>query len=205
MLKFNRHIYLCSNTCRLKKREEFLKQGTDREAKKKRKSSGYDGLASDEDDERVEKNDVDPVPDAVMQLKLAEVIINEGLRAVNDEDRSQLLLEFWRSARKCGEIAERLERDLFDRLWQEKAHCEQAWLAKIERDAVDDPYALFDEAVERLPTEKMIRLYVDFCDHRVSSGSYLFRSSNTSYCMPFFAFILMLTDCIARSKRLIDM
>uniref|UniRef100_A0A914XLG8 U3 small nucleolar RNA-associated protein 6 n=1 Tax=Plectus sambesii TaxID=2011161 RepID=A0A914XLG8_9BILA len=176
----NRHLYLTlfdievNYVRRLKKREEFLKKGIDREQKKKQKTSGIDGLESDDDEDETKGDNVDfdPVPDAVMQLKLAEVIINEGLRTVKDDHRSELLLEFWRSARKCGEVAQRLEVELFERLWTEKDHCEHAWLAKVERDAGDDPYAVYDEAVELLPTEKMIRFYADFCERRVSNDPF---------------------------------
>jgi hypothetical protein len=110
----------------------------------------------------------------VLQLKLADVVVTQGLLSVKEQHRSELLLDFWRSARKCGEIAERLEKQLFDRLSAESTRCEEAWLAKVERDARDDPYPVFDEAVAQLPTEKMIRLYAAFCEQRISSGTVSF-------------------------------
>jgi hypothetical protein len=90
-----------------------------------------------------------------------------------------MLFSFWRSACDCGPIANRLQKRLFKRLWTENAESEEAWLAKIERklkknitddNANDDPYASYEEAVDCLPTERMIRLYVEFCDQHATNG-----------------------------------
>uniref|UniRef100_F1KTA6 U3 small nucleolar RNA-associated protein 6 n=1 Tax=Ascaris suum TaxID=6253 RepID=F1KTA6_ASCSU len=107
--------------------------------------------------------------DAVLNLKLAEVVAEQALSCPKIVDKNELLYCLWRTSRDCGEVANRLENTLYAKLWEEGNICEESFIAKHERDIEKgDMYEIYDEAVIRFPTLKMFRHYIGVCERRIT-------------------------------------
>uniref|UniRef100_A0A915BZ35 U3 small nucleolar RNA-associated protein 6 n=2 Tax=Parascaris univalens TaxID=6257 RepID=A0A915BZ35_PARUN len=107
--------------------------------------------------------------DAILNLKLAEVIAEQALSCPKITDKNELLYNLWRKTRDCGEIADRLENILYAKLWEKDNICEESFIAKYERDIEKgDMYEIFDEAIIRFPTPKMFRHYIGVCEKRIT-------------------------------------
>ncbi|KAH7694794.1 hepatocellular carcinoma-associated antigen 66, partial [Aphelenchoides avenae] len=128
-----------------------------------------------EPSEKRTKMSLDDVPDAVFQLKLAEIVYEQALEAVDEGQKPALVLELWRRTRTCLPLAEKLEKTVYDKLWAFEPVPEEAYLARIEREQAEkgasaDMYELYDDALHEKPTEKMIRLYLAFVGERLQTA-----------------------------------
>ncbi|VDK83656.1 unnamed protein product [Onchocerca ochengi] len=115
--------------------------------------------------------------DAVLGLRIVETIINQALECCVSE-KSEMLLNFWRTTKRYGLVANHLTQKLYDMLWSSKYKSEESWIARSEtmnyvglgeqslffQDQVS-LYELLDKACADMPTEKMHRHYLTVC-HR---------------------------------------
>ncbi|KAL3989975.1 U3 small nucleolar RNA-associated protein 6 family protein [Acanthocheilonema viteae] len=102
--------------------------------------------------------------DSILGLRIVQIIINQALECCVSE-KSALLLNFWRTTRRYGLVANHLTEKLYDMLWSPKYKSEESWIARSETMDHDQYslYNLFDKACEDIPTEKMHRHYLTLC------------------------------------------
>uniref|UniRef100_A0A915PR14 U3 small nucleolar RNA-associated protein 6 homolog C-terminal domain-containing protein n=1 Tax=Setaria digitata TaxID=48799 RepID=A0A915PR14_9BILA len=107
--------------------------------------------------------------DAILGLKIVEMIIKQGLECCASE-KSAMLLTFWRITKKYGLLARHLEQKLYNMLWSPMYKSEESWIAKSETTNYDQDslYELLDEACADMPTEKMHRHYLALCQRHYS-------------------------------------
>ncbi|PAV80893.1 hypothetical protein WR25_06898 [Diploscapter pachys] len=126
---------------------------------------------ADEDEAPQSSFDVD-VEDAVLQLKICDAIVRQGLSAVDEEGRGKLLLEMWKDCSLFLHLshASELLKSLEEKL--NELDNEYTQLMEIEKAAREKKgiYDAYDEALTKLNTEKMLRLYLDFCAGKIKDG-----------------------------------
>ncbi|MCP9262871.1 hypothetical protein DINM_006247 [Dirofilaria immitis] len=82
-----------------------------------------------------------------------------------------MLLNFWRTTKKYGLVANHLTQKLYDMLWSPKYKSEESWIARSETINYDQVslYELLDKACADMPTEKMHRHYLAVCHRHYST------------------------------------
>ncbi|TKR82913.1 hypothetical protein L596_016584 [Steinernema carpocapsae] len=135
-------------------------------------------LIRKEDDEKSNpttaaiKAELSAIQDAVFQFKLAEIVRDEALKALETvELQNEFLFKCWEFALKCGNVAIEHSEDLYKRLEQSKS--EYFYMTKVYQAAEDeggDVYSAYDESIGALPTEKMYRLYISYCLERINKN-----------------------------------
>jgi len=130
---------------------------------------GKAAVGEEEDGGEMSDEPAEDVTDAVLQMKLADIVQQQALATVPEEKRSELIYQLWRIAAECGELAERLESQLYQQLVDHQPPVEESVLARLQRDRKQH-YDLYETALGEMPTVRMVRIYVDYCTRRAELG-----------------------------------
>ncbi|CAJ0586659.1 unnamed protein product, partial [Mesorhabditis spiculigera] len=138
---------------RIKTRLEFLKR---RGARKT--------TAEEEKDMEEELNKApEEVSDAVLDLEVAEIVLKQSLKQVQDPSRrAEMLYRMWQTCREIGPSAAKIEAKVFERINELEAPGEKEFklLAKAEAEAVaeeKDLYDTYEDILKECHSEQMYR------------------------------------------------
>uniref|UniRef100_A0A1I8APS5 U3 small nucleolar RNA-associated protein 6 homolog n=1 Tax=Steinernema glaseri TaxID=37863 RepID=A0A1I8APS5_9BILA len=111
------------------------------------------------------------IQDAVFQFKLAEIVRDQALRTLETEDlKNEFLFKCWDFALKCGNVAVQLSDDLYKRLEESKS--EYFYMTKVRAAELEeaDVCNAYEQCIKELPTEKMYRLFIQYCLERIKNN-----------------------------------
>uniref|UniRef100_A0A1I7X670 U3 small nucleolar RNA-associated protein 6 homolog n=1 Tax=Heterorhabditis bacteriophora TaxID=37862 RepID=A0A1I7X670_HETBA len=127
-----------------------------------------------------------PIEDAVLDLKVAEIVMNAACKAVSNEQSGGMLLEMWRECCKCIDVPNirRLQMEIENKLGELNNEDTRIMEIEIAVSKGKDIFDAYNEALEKTYTEKMHRLYLSFCEEPARAddpfskdkGVYLIRS-----------------------------
>ncbi|CAI4225864.1 unnamed protein product [Auanema sp. JU1783] len=119
------------------------------------------------DEENEPELNVEDISDAILNLRVAEIVLKNAVRSVKECDKGDMLNEMWiilfqaKAANKeCVERVRNAIETEIENLTQECKHSFLATKASLEGKNV---YDVFDEAIQVCPTQDMYRKYLKYC------------------------------------------